>query len=215
MLHAAVTRNRPLAFSRVEGLPLNPGQGLDVFLACLQATQSLSSSEQAVTTEKEPGEPVPEAAALGGDDRSEKPDVLIVEDDEDEVRIITRAVRRHGMASRFKIVRSGEAALTYLEEDAKSTDPHGAAKPKVILLDLKLSGIGGREVLRRIRAHDGLCTIPVVILSSSSNSEELCECYRLGANSFVPKPVQGDHPGDHVLEIARYWLDLNRPVADG
>ena len=214
-MHASATRDRPLAFSRVEGLPLHSGHGLEVFLASYEGGQTLASFEKAGVAQKEMGVPTPEAAAVEGVDPHSKPDVLIVEDDEDEVRIITRALRRHGMISRFKIVRSGEAALAYLDEDSKGVDHHAPMRPKVILLDLKLSGINGREVLRRIRAHDGLCTIPVVILSSSTSADELCECYRLGANSFVTKPVALDHPGDHVLEIARYWLDLNRPVEDG
>lgn len=142
---------------------------------------------------------------------SPKPEVLIVEDDDDEVRFITRAIQRHGMSSRFKIVRSGEAALEYLESTARA-DPRAPPAPRVVLLDLKLSGIDGSEVLRRIRAHDDLCTIPVVILSSTSSADEICNCYRLGANSFVAKPAGSAEPGAHVLEIARYWLDLNRPA---
>jgi CheY-like chemotaxis protein len=144
--------------------------------------------------------------------REPKPDVLVVEDDEDEVGFISRALRRHGMTSRFKIVRSGEEALAYLESTSRG-ESRRAVRPKVVLLDLKLTGIGGREVLQRIRAHDDLCTIPVVILSSSLSAEEVCDCYRLGANSFVAKPARSEHPGDHVLEIAHYWLDLNRPVS--
>ena len=213
-MQAAVMGTEPRAYARVEGLPLHPGHGLDVFFAYYQVTQTLASSEKVAATEKETREPVPEPAAVGGEEPGAKPQVLVVEDDEDEVRIIARALRRHGMTSLFKIVRSGEAALEYLAEDSKGADAHGTP-PKVILLDLKLSGINGREVLRRIRAHDDLCTIPVVILSSSTSADDRCECYRLGANSFVAKPAAGDHPGDHVLEIARYWLDLNRPAAEG
>lgn len=139
-----------------------------------------------------------------------QPEVLVVEDDEDEVRIIHRAIHRHGMDSKFEIVRSGEDALAYLhvaeEAEAKASTP----RPKVVILDLKLSGIDGQEVLRQIRADEKLCTLPVVIVSSSRKDRDVCECYRLGANSFVTKPQGRDHPGDHVLEIAHYWLDLNR-----
>ena len=149
-----------------------------------------------------------------------KPDVLIVEDDEDEVRFIVRAIQREGIVGRFKIVRSGEEALEYLESTLESTpsaDPRPPTLPKppvpkVVLLDLKLGGIGGAEVLRRMRAHDDWCTIPVVILSSTSSPEEICNCYRIGANSFVAKPARSESPGAHVLEISRYWLDLNRPA---
>jgi CheY-like chemotaxis protein len=154
-------------------------------------------------------EPAPTGARESRPDP--KPDVLIVEDDEDEVRFIARALERQGVTGRFKIVRSGEAALEYLESTSRQ-DPRSPPAPKVVLLDLKLSGIDGTEVLRRIRAHDGLCTIPVVILSSTSSAEEICSCYRLGANSFVAKPARSENPGAHVLEISRYWLDLNRPA---
>jgi CheY-like chemotaxis protein len=140
-----------------------------------------------------------------------KPEVLIVEDDEDEVRFITRAIQRHGVPSRYKIVRTGEAALEYLESTARH-DQRSPPAPKVVLLDLKLTGMDGSEVLKRIRAHDELCTIPVVILSSTSSADEICACYRSGANSFVAKPARSENPGSHVLEISRYWLDLNRPA---
>lgn len=156
--------------------------------------------------------PEPKTAAVDTERQDLEAEVLVVEDDEDEIVIICRAIRRHGVSSRFKIVRSGEEALDYLGSVREEGEP-GAHRPKVILLDLQLSGIGGQEVLRKIRASGVLCTIPVVILSSSRSSEELCECYRLGANSFVSKPVKSDHPGEHILEIARYWVELNR-VAD-
>ena len=137
--------------------------------------------------------------------------MLVVEDDEDEVRIITRALRRHGMISRFKIVRSGEAALAYLDEDSKGLDHHGPMRPKVILLDLKLSGINGREVLRRIRRLGGRDPgghPPVV------ERRRPCECYWLGANSFVTKPVALITPATCARD--RLLLaDVNRPVTDG
>jgi two-component system response regulator len=133
-------------------------------------------------------------------------EVLVVEDDEDEQQIVGRALRRHGMEGRFRIVRSGEEALDYL----RLGRPH---PPKVIFLDLKLTGIDGHEVLRRIRADDSLCNIPVVIVSSSTSDREICQCYRLGANSFVPKRHGPGPPGDYVVEAVHYWLELNRPVS--
>ena len=143
------------------------------------------------------------------------PDVLVVEDDDDEVRFITRAIQRDGTADRFKIVRSGEEALEYLESASRGDACSKRAPkppPKVVLLDLKLSGIDGDEVLRHMRADEALRTIPVVILSSTSNEEEIGNCYRSGANSFVSKPTRSENPGAHVLEIAHYWIDLNRPA---
>ena len=183
--------------------------------ASFQQVEFLSTKRggaEGISPAKRPTDgPETQSAAVAGSGREFHPDVLVVEDDDDEVAIISRAIRRQGVASLFKIVRSGEDALAYLGEVAQSKD-ETSRSPKVILLDLKLGGIGGEEVLRQIRADEALCTIPVVILSSSMSKEDLCECYRLGANSFVSKPAGTDHPGDHVLEIARYWLELNRPA---
>jgi len=159
-------------------------------------------------------EAVPETRSVddGETPADPRPDVLVVEDDEDELRIIDRAIRRHGMESRFKIVRSGEDALSYLRPSAGSEERGEAPRPKVVLLDLKLGGIGGQEVLRRVRADDRLCTLPIVVVSSSRDENVVSDCYRLGANSFVPKQPGLEYPGDRVVEIARYWLELNRTV---
>ena len=142
-----------------------------------------------------------------------RPDVLVVEDDEDEVRIIDRAIRRHGMESRFKIVRSGEDALVYLHQTVGAEEIRGPPRMRVVILDLGLTGIGGQEVLRRVRADEKLCTIPIVVVSSSRSERDVCECYRLGANSFVSKHPGLEPPGERVVEIARYWLELNQPAA--
>ena len=199
----------------MDGAPEGSGADSEVSFgvhpASKQAVLSPEGSQTVgtATTSKDPLEPEPESAKVASGSRDLHPDVLVVEDDDDEVAIISRAIRRHGLASRFKIVRSGEDALAYLAGTNESDD---SGRPKVVLLDLKLGGIDGHEVLRRIRASEVTCTIPVVILSSSRSSDDLCKCYRLGANSFVTKPTRAEHPGEHVLEIARYWLELNRPA---
>jgi two-component system response regulator len=154
----------------------------------------------------------PLASSDEGGSQQPRPEVLVVEDDEDEISIIVRAIRRHGMEARFKIVRSGEDALEYLRRPISSDKHRNPPLPKVVILDLKLTGIGGREVLRRIRADEELHLLPVVILSSSRSLREMDECYLLGANSFVSKRPGLEPPGDHIVDIARYWLELNRPV---
>lgn len=142
---------------------------------------------------------------------SPRPDVLVVEDDEDEVRIIQRAIRRNGLESRFKILSTGEDALDYLHASLSEESGRHSALPKVVMLDLKLSGIGGEEVLRQIRADEKLRALPIVIVSSSRSERDVRDCYRLGANSFVRKHRGQEAPGEHVLVIARYWLDFNQP----
>jgi CheY-like chemotaxis protein len=131
---------------------------------------------------------VPETAGALASSPDRSADVLIVEDDDEEVRFIARAIQRHEVANRFKIVRSGEEALDYLE--STSLEKRGPAPPKVVLLDLKLSGIDGREVLRRMRADRGLSTIPVVVLSSTSKPAgftiDWITCPSLAATGSVP-----------------------------
>lgn len=139
------------------------------------------------------------------------PEVLLVEDEDDEIWILGHALQRHRMEARFKIVRSGEEALGYLRTSTSRRDGD-PPRPKLIVLDLKLGGISGHAVLREIRANPDLRRIPVVILSSSMSDADLCECYECGANSFVPKQPGRTPAGEHVVEIARYWLELNRPA---
>lgn len=141
-----------------------------------------------------------------------RPDVLVVEDDEDEVRIIQRAIRRNGLESRFKILPTGEDALDYLHASVSNEGGSHPALPKVVMLDLKLTGIGGEEVLRQIRADERLRALPIVVVSSSRSERDVRDCYRLGANSFVRKHGGHETPGEHVLVIARYWLDFNQPA---
>ena len=210
--------DRPKASSRKRRLPLEPGSRDDGFGVApplvKEGTQISVDRPPRVTREDEQGLGLtdPRARADIGGIRDPHPEVLVVEDDDDEVRILSRAIHRHGMDSLFKIVRSGEDALEYLRAAAASDSKSATHRPKVVILDLKLSGIDGQEVLRQVRADEKLCSLPVVIVSSSRKDRDVCECYRLGANSFVTKPQGREHPGDHVVEIAHYWLDLNRPA---
>jgi two-component system, response regulator len=168
----------------------------------------------AATTEWEPpsGDSTePQAQPDAGGALEPRPDVLVVEDDEDEVRIIQRAIRRKGLESRFKIMHTGEDALDYLHALASNEGSTHASLPKLVMLDLKLTGIGGEEVLRQIRADERLHALPIVIVSSSRSERDIRDCYRLGANSFVRKHCGHEAPGEHVLVIARYWLDFNQP----
>lgn len=97
----------------------------------------------------------------------------------------------------------GSQALTYLLRE-------GTTLPSVILLDLRMPVMDGREVLRRVREHPRTRHIPVVIVSTSSRPEDVESCYRLGANSFVVKVYNTVQPGRYLVEIAKYWLTLNR-----
>ncbi len=139
-----------------------------------------------------------------------RPEILLVEDSEDDAWIARRAFRRHRMEQCLVLVRSGEEAIQYLRSCA---DPEGRGhpRPRVVFLDLDLPGIHGCAVLEEMRADEQLRKIPVVIVSSSTSDADVRRCYRLGANSFVVKRYGQPQPGEYVVEMARYWLDLNEP----
>ena len=140
-----------------------------------------------------------------------QPDVLLVEDSDDDLWVTRRAFQRHHMGDRLALASTGEEALRYLRSSLETGNGH-PARPRVVFLDLNLPGMRGLEVLRQMRADERMRLIPVVVLSSSSRDSDVQESYRLGANSFVSKRYGQALPGEYVVDIARYWLDLNQPV---
>ena len=140
-------------------------------------------------------------------------DVLMVEDNPSDIVIAMRAFRIHGLESRLVVLRDGAAALGYLSGEGLGDEGVPTPLPKVVMLDLRMPRIDGREVLRQIRADDRMRQVPVVIVSSYQARSDIRECYRLGANSFVVKTVDPKRPGEYLVDIADYWLNINR-VAD-
>lgn len=140
--------------------------------------------------------------------------ILLVEDRPDDVQLTLRALRRIKVANEVVIARDGVEALEAL---LPSTGRPPAALPAVVLLDLKLPRIDGLEVLRRIRADDRTRRLPVVVLTSSREEEDLAKSYDLGANSYIRKPVDFTQFVDAVGTLGVYWLLLNEtpPIAGG
>jgi CheY-like chemotaxis protein len=129
-------------------------------------------------------------------------DILLVEDNPNDAELAQRALRKTNLDARLALARDGAEALDYLLSDRP--------RPKVIFLDLKLPKIDGLEVLRRARADDRARGIPVVVLTSSQEERDIAECYRLGVNSYVVKPVEFDKFYKAVADLATYWLVLNK-----
>lgn len=127
--------------------------------------------------------------------------ILLVEDNPDDVELTVRAFHKNNLLNKIDVVRDGVEAIKYLEE---TTD-----LPAVVLLDLNLPKVNGLEVLRFIRGNEATKLLPVVILTSSREERDLVESYKLGANSFVRKPVDFDHFMSAVKELGLYWLLLN------
>jgi two-component system response regulator len=135
--------------------------------------------------------------------------VLLVEDNPDDEALTVLALRRE-TATNVEIARSGQEALDYLFNDAKSM-------PQLVLLDLKLPKMDGLEVLRRVREDERTRLIRVVILTSSNAPNDVAAAYRLGANSYVRKPVDFDEFAGVIHRLGVYWFGVNEPppVLDG
>jgi CheY-like chemotaxis protein len=135
-------------------------------------------------------------------------EILLVEDNPFDVELALRAFEKSNIANRIEVARDGEEALTRLfgDENVRPNLP-----PRMMLLDLKLPKIDGIEVLRRVRADERLRTLPVVVLTTSREDRDVLECYRLGVNSFIVKPVDFSQFSDVVRQLGLYWLVLNQP----
>ncbi len=135
--------------------------------------------------------------------------VLLVEDNPDDVELTVRAFKKSNIGNRVEVVQDGAEALAWLH----APGPDGALRPlpEVVLLDLKLPKVDGLEVLRRIREHPRTKLLPVVVLTSSNEERDMVESYRLGANSYVRKPVEFNEFLDASRQLGLYWLVLNRP----
>ncbi|MBA2492438.1 MAG: response regulator [Gammaproteobacteria bacterium] len=136
--------------------------------------------------------------------------ILLVEDNPDDEVLTLRAFERHGLANEIVVARDGAEALDYLFATGPSAQRE-ASLPTLILLDLKVPKIDGLQVLKRLREGSRTRALPVVILTSSREEPDLVESYRLGADSYVRKPVDFDHFVEAARQLGLYWLMLNEP----
>lgn len=140
---------------------------------------------------------------------SSLPLIALVEDQPDDEALTLRALKKNGIANDIVVLRDGVEALEFLLDSDKPL-------PQVVLLDLKLPRVDGLEVLRRLRSEPRTQLLPVVILTSSNEERDLIEGYRLGANSYVRKPVDFNQFTEAVRQLGLYWLVLNQiPPAIG
>ncbi len=138
-------------------------------------------------------------------------DILLIEDNPLEAELTLRPLQELDPSSRIDVARDGEEALDYLFGRGAFRQRSGSPLPRLVLLDLNLPKLDGLEVLRAIRANSRTCMVPVVVLTSSDDPRELAQCYQLGANSCVQKPVKYQELCTAVQAIGRYWLALNQP----
>ena len=136
-------------------------------------------------------------------------EVLLVEDNPSDAELAVRALKRKNLANKLIHVKDGAEAIDFVFAQGAYTDRKVQNGPKVVLLDLKLPKVDGIEVLRRIKSDDRTRRIPVVIMTSSREERDLVECYQLGVNSYVVKPVEFEDFARAVSELGLYWLLLN------
>jgi two-component system response regulator len=141
--------------------------------------------------------------------------ILLVEDNPDDEILTVRELQKQHIVNEIIAVRDGVEALEYLFGTGQYANRDVREFPAVVLLDLKLPKVDGLEVLRRIRADDRTKYIPVVVLTSSDDQRDVVESYRLGANSYVCKPVNFKQFQKAVRHVQFYWLGLNESPPSG
>ncbi len=135
--------------------------------------------------------------------------VLLVEDNPDDEALTLRALQANGVANAVEVVRDGAEALDFLFSTGAYTGRNTLEDLVLVLLDLKLPKVDGLEVLKRIRAEERTRLLPVVILTSSNEEQDLIQSYLTGANSYVRKPVDFRRFAEAVRQLQLYWLLLN------
>jgi two-component system response regulator len=138
-------------------------------------------------------------------------EILLVEDNQDDLDMALRALRKANLTNRIQAVRDGTEALEFIFCEGAFTGRRFENPPKVILLDLKLPKIDGMDVLKRIKNDPRTKMIPVVILTSSKEQRDVIESYNLGVNSYIVKPVNFEQFAMAVQELGMYWLLHNQP----
>jgi len=145
----------------------------------------------------------------------DKKTILLVEDNSDDEALALRALKRSTIRGEVVVARDGAEALNHLLGSGKFSGRDVAVALAVVLLDLKLPKVDGLEVLRRLRADDRTRLLPVVIVTSSKEESDIANSYKLGANSYVRKPVDSAKFEEGMQHLGLYWLGLNEPAPGG
>ncbi len=139
-------------------------------------------------------------------------EILLVEDSEADAELVLRALRKGGVVNKVMRVRDGVEALEFLFREGAFSQRRGA-QPRLVLLDLKMPRLGGIDVLRRLKADERTKVIPVVVLTSSAEEQDVAESYRLGVNSYLVKPVEFTAFTSVITKAGLYWAVMNHAPA--
>jgi len=139
------------------------------------------------------------------------PGVLLVDDDEDYLFVARRAIERAKLHADVRVTRDGDEALRVLGLLPGGVEPASPHTVVVVMLDLRMPGLSGWDVLRRIRQNATTRELPVVVVSTSNQPDDVARSYDCGANSYVVKRMDAADPGRYLAEAVRYWVELNEP----
>ena len=137
-------------------------------------------------------------------------EILLVEDNEYDIELTLRALAEDHLANTIHVARDGEEALKFLADCEAAVNDGDGVMPRLILLDLKLPKVDGHEVLRQVKGNPATKMIPVVILTSSKQDEDMLKSYLTGVNSYIQKPVNFEQFRKMVKELGLYWLVVNQ-----
>jgi CheY-like chemotaxis protein len=137
--------------------------------------------------------------------------ILLVEDNPDDEALALRALNRHHIGNEIVVAHDGVEALDYLFGTGLYAGRDSRNKPSVVLLDLKLPRVDGLEVLRRLRENEITRLLPVVVLTTSSEEQDVLDSYSLGCNSYIRKPVDFLQFSEAIRQLGMYWLLMNEP----
>ncbi|MDP2089332.1 MAG: response regulator [Flavobacteriaceae bacterium] len=138
-------------------------------------------------------------------------EILLIEDNMNDAELTIRALRKNNLANKLAHLKDGAEAIDFIFAEGNYSGRKVENVPKVILLDLKMPKVNGIEVLKKIKSDERTKKIPIVVLTSSKEDPDIQECYRLGVNSYVVKPVQFEQFVKAVSELGLYWMILNQP----
>jgi len=138
--------------------------------------------------------------------------ILIIEDDENDVLLLRMALAREGITNPIHIVHNGKEAIRYLENDGEYADRFKYPFPDLIFTDLKMPVMGGFAVLEWLKKHPDLCVIPIVVLSSSADGDDIRKAYRLGASAYMVKPGSLDELRKAVRRAHEFWKHCEKPA---
>ncbi len=138
-------------------------------------------------------------------------DILLIEDNPNDAELTLRALKKNNVANKVHLITDGAEALEFFFAKGKYEGRDVTSTPKVVILDLKLPKVDGLEILKRVKADERLKVMPIVVLTSSKEECDVIESYKLGANSYIVKPVDFNKFAESIKDLGMYWLLLNEP----